>query len=126
MSHHQKEPKFATCGDVCQLWEESRAEPLRVMEWGVDSLQHVAFNPVEDFLLGKKMSSSSYINRAQLDTLFSYFPISASCASDRSIILYDIRDAGPVRKIVTKMRTNQISWNPLEAYTFSGANEDYK
>lgn len=52
ISHHQTEPKFATCGDVCQIWEESRVEPLRVMEWGVDSLQHVAFNPIETHLLG--------------------------------------------------------------------------
>ncbi|KAK7603243.1 hypothetical protein V9T40_003242 [Parthenolecanium corni] len=100
ISHHQKEPKFATCGDVCQIWEESRAEPLKVMEWGVDSLQHVAFNPIESHIL-------------------------ASCASDRSIILYDTREAGPIRKIVTKMRTNQLSWNPMEAFIFSGANEDY-
>ncbi|XKL62326.1 hypothetical protein PGB90_002159 [Kerria lacca] len=100
ISHHRKETKFATCGDACQLWEESRTEPLKIMEWGVDSLQHVAFNPVETYLL-------------------------VCCASDRSIILYDTREVGPIRKIINKMRTNQISWNPMEAYIFSGANEDY-
>lgn len=100
ISHQNKEPKFATCGDVCQIWEENRTEPLKIMEWGVDSLQHVAFNPIETFLL-------------------------ASCASDRSIILYDTREVGPMRKIITKLRTNQLSWNPMEAYTFSAANEDY-
>lgn len=52
ISHQNKEPKFATCGDVCQIWEENRTEPLKIMEWGVDSLQHVAFNPIETFLLG--------------------------------------------------------------------------
>lgn len=50
----------------------------------------------------------------------------ASCASDRSIILYDTREAGPIRKIVTKLRSNQLSWNPMEAFTFSAASEDYK
>ena len=50
----------------------------------------------------------------------------AACASDRNILLYDTREAGPIRKFVTKLRNNQLSWNPMEAYTFSAANEDYK
>lgn len=50
----------------------------------------------------------------------------ATCASDRSIILYDTREAGPIRKLVMSMRTNQLAWNPMEAFTFTCANEDYK
>jgi WD repeat and SOF domain-containing protein 1 len=100
ITHHIKDPLFATSGEICQIWEESRNEPVRTFEWGVDSLHDIAFNPVETNLL-------------------------ASCASDRSIILYDIRDSGPLRKVVMKLRTNKICWNPMEAYTFTGANEDY-
>lgn len=43
---------FATCGEVCQLWEESRNEPIRTLKWGVDSLHDVKFNQVQVNLLG--------------------------------------------------------------------------
>ncbi|GBP31639.1 DDB1- and CUL4-associated factor 13 [Eumeta japonica] len=100
ITHHKCKPIFATCGDQCQLWENSRNEPIKVFKWGVDSLQHVAFNQVEYNLL-------------------------ASCASDRSIILYDCRESGPIRKVVMELRSNALSWNPMEAFIFTVANEDY-
>lgn len=55
-----------------------------------------------------------------------YFFAIASCASDRSIILYDIREMKPMRKVIMKLKTNQLAWNPMEAYVFTAANEDYK
>nr|XP_023021235.1 DDB1- and CUL4-associated factor 13 [Leptinotarsa decemlineata] len=100
ISHHRKKPIFATAGEVCQLWEESRNEPIRKIEWGVDSLHDIEFNPVETSIL-------------------------ATCASDRSIILYDMRENHPLRKIVMKLRTNKLAWNPMEPYIFTSANEDY-
>ncbi|XP_066599725.1 DDB1- and CUL4-associated factor 13 isoform X2 [Prorops nasuta] len=100
ITHHRSEPLFATCGEVCQLWDESRNEPVKTFKWGVDSLHDVKYNPVQTNLL-------------------------ASAASDRSIILYDTRETGPLRKIVMKLRTNKLSWNPMEAVTFTCANEDY-
>ena len=101
ISHHRRESIFATCGEVCQLWEESRNEPIKTLQWGVDTLHHVQFNPVEVNLL-------------------------AACASDRSIILYDRREGKPLRKVVMTMRPNRIAWNPMEAFNFTVANEDYK
>lgn len=71
------------------------------MKWGVDSIHNVAFNQVETNLL-------------------------AACASDRSIILYDTREAKPLRKVVMTLRSNRLAWNPMEAFTFTLANEDYK
>ncbi|XP_063986211.1 DDB1- and CUL4-associated factor 13 [Diachasmimorpha longicaudata] len=100
ISHHRRKPEFVTCGEVCQLWEETRNEPIKTFKWGVDSLHHVAYNLVQSNLL-------------------------AACASDRSIILYDTRDTGPLRKVTLKLRTNKLAWNPMEAYTFTSANEDY-
>lgn len=50
----------------------------------------------------------------------------ASCASDRSIILYDTREVKPMRKVVMKLKSNQLAWNPMEAFNFTVANEDYK
>lgn len=48
----------------------------------------------------------------------------ASTASDRSIILYDMRGSAPLRKVVMEMRSNTVAWNPLEAFVFTAANED--
>ncbi|KAJ0175457.1 hypothetical protein K1T71_008616 [Dendrolimus kikuchii] len=100
VTHHRFKPIFATCGEHCQLWENTRNEPIKVFKWGVDSLHHVAFNQVEHNLL-------------------------ASCASDNSIILYDYRESGPLRKVVLSHRSNAVSWNPMEAFIFTAANEDY-
>lgn len=99
--HHKKRPIFATAGEVCQIWDETRNEPIRTIEWGVDSLHDIVFNPVETELF-------------------------SSCASDRSIILYDMREKDPLRKVVMNLRTNKLSWNPMEPFIFTCANEDYK
>ncbi|KAK5649528.1 hypothetical protein RI129_000557 [Pyrocoelia pectoralis] len=100
ISHHRSKPVFATCGEICQIWEESRSEPIHTYKWGVDSLHDISFNPIETNLL-------------------------ATCASNRSIILYDTRDSGPLRKVVMKLRPNRLVWNPMEAFIFTCANEDY-
>ncbi|KAH9642920.1 hypothetical protein HF086_011277 [Spodoptera exigua] len=84
VTHHRSKPIFATCGEHCQLWENTRNEPVKV----------------EQNLL-------------------------ASCASDRSVILYDCRESGPLRKVVMELRSNALSWNPMEAFIFTVANEDY-
>lgn len=49
ITHHRSKPLFATCGEHCQLWENTRNEPIKVFKWGVDSLQHVSFNQVGNF-----------------------------------------------------------------------------
>ncbi|KAK9505202.1 hypothetical protein O3M35_009305 [Rhynocoris fuscipes] len=100
ISYNYKTSQYATCGEVCQLWEESRNEPVRSFQWGADSAYHIAFNLVEQHLL-------------------------SICANDRSITFYDTREAGPVRKMVLAMRSNQVAWNPMEAFTYTVANEDY-
>jgi WD repeat and SOF domain-containing protein 1 len=101
ITHHRVDPIFATCGEVCQLWEETRNEPLKTLQWGADTLHHVQFNLVENNLL-------------------------AACTSARSIILYDRREGKPLRKVTMTMRPNFLAWNPMEAFSFTVANEDYK
>lgn len=101
ISYHRKDTIYATCGEVCQLWEETRNEPIKTFEWGSDNIQHVQFNLVENNLL-------------------------AACTSSRSVILYDRREGKPLRKILMSMRSNSLSWNPMEAFTFTVANEDYQ
>lgn len=101
ISHHRSEAIYVTCGEVCAIWDESRNDPLKTLKWGVDTLHSVAFNQVETSLL-------------------------SCCASDRSIILYDQREALPLRKIVLTMKSNKLAWNPMEAFNFTVANEDCK
>uniref|UniRef100_A0A3Q2T3Z3 DDB1- and CUL4-associated factor 13 n=1 Tax=Fundulus heteroclitus TaxID=8078 RepID=A0A3Q2T3Z3_FUNHE len=100
LDHHQKKGVFATCGQQVDIWDEQRSTPIRSFSWGVDSFSSVRFNPVETELLG-------------------------SCASDRSIVLYDMRESTPLKKVIMTMRTNTLCWNPMEAYFFTCANEDY-
>ncbi|KAL8607232.1 DDB1- and CUL4-associated factor 13 [Nucella lapillus] len=99
LDHHWKEDMFVTSGTKVDVWDESRSEPVRSFSWGVDSVSHVKFNPVETYLLG-------------------------GASHDRSILLYDMRESAPLRKVIMKMRTNALSWNPMEAFTLTSANED--
>ena len=91
---------YATSGERVDIWDETHLEPIKSYTWGIDSHYHVKFSPIEYSLL-------------------------ASCAADRSIILYDIRQSVPMRKVVLKMNSNAICWNPLEAMLFTVANEDH-
>ncbi|XP_060679329.1 DDB1- and CUL4-associated factor 13 isoform X2 [Hemiscyllium ocellatum] len=100
IDHHWKDGVFATCGQQVDIWDEQRTSPIRSFTWGVDSISSIKFNPIETYLL-------------------------ASCASDRNIALYDMRQATPLKKVVMDLRTNAICWNPMEAFIFTGANEDY-
>ncbi|XP_043208786.1 DDB1- and CUL4-associated factor 13-like [Amphibalanus amphitrite] len=100
ISHAVGRAEFATCGETCHIWDESRNEPVKTFSWGVDSLSCVRYNPVETHVLG-------------------------ACASDRSVILYDTREQQPIRRVTTQLRSNVIAWNPMEAFVFTAANEDY-
>jgi len=100
LSHASKSQQFATCGEATHLWTRGRSVPTRTFQWGVDSVHHVKFSPVEAHLLG-------------------------AAASDRSIILYDTRETGPLRRVVMNLKTNAIAWNPMEAMVFTVASEDY-
>ncbi|XP_055902173.1 DDB1- and CUL4-associated factor 13 [Eupeodes corollae] len=99
ISHSIKESVFATCGEACTIWDVNRNDPLKTLKWGTDNLHAIAFNPVETSLL-------------------------SACGSDRSIILYDKRESQPIRKLVLSMKSNKLSWNPMQAFNFTVANED--
>lgn len=100
ITHHKSEPIFATCGETCYLWEETRTIPLQTMSFQVDTLHDIKFNQLHPHLIG-------------------------ACGSDRSIILYDKREAKPVKKVIMTLRPNRLSWNPKQAHIFAVANEDY-
>ncbi|XP_059564292.1 DDB1- and CUL4-associated factor 13-like [Myotis daubentonii] len=41
------------------------------------------------------------------------------------VVLYVMKQATPLKKVILDMRTNTICWNPMEAFIFTAANEDY-
>lgn len=100
IDHHFKKPIYVTSGERIEVWDETHLEPIKTYSWGVDSHYSVKFNQIEQSIV-------------------------ASCAADRSIILYDIRQAVPLRKVVLEMSSNALCWNPLEAMIFTVANEDH-
>ncbi len=97
---HYSKPIFATATSHVNIWDEQRSTPSHTLGVSIDTLHRVRFNPVEHSIL-------------------------ASLSSDRSITLYDIRMSTPTRRLVLSMRSNDISWNPLEAFNFTVANDDH-
>ncbi|AAS50209.1 AAL157Cp [Eremothecium gossypii ATCC 10895] len=100
IDHHRRNPNFVTGGAQIQLWDVNRKKPLSNLSWGVDNVSFVRFNQNEEDIL-------------------------ASTGSDNSIVLYDLRTNSPTQKVVQRMRTNALCWNPMEPFNFAIANEDH-
>jgi WD repeat and SOF domain-containing protein 1 len=104
LSHHRTEPVFAASSSVIAVYDLSRpaATPTETLLWptSTDTINAVAFNQTETSVL-------------------------ASCATDRSIVLYDLRTSSPLTKVILTLASNAISWNPMEAFNFAVANEDH-
>jgi WD repeat and SOF domain-containing protein 1 len=96
---HRHDQMFATCGDQLDIWNMSRSEPVSTFTWGPDNISHVKFNPIQTNIL-------------------------ATCGSDRSIALYDIRQSSPLQKVILSLRSNAVAWNPMEAFHLTAASED--
>lgn len=106
LSHHRNTPTFvASTSTGVDVFDRGKSAliPIQHFQWptSVDTVNDVAFNPVETSIVG-------------------------SSASDRSIVLYDLRTASPIHRLTLKMNTNKISWNPMEAMNFAAANEDHR
>ncbi|PTU17092.1 hypothetical protein P175DRAFT_0536297 [Aspergillus ochraceoroseus IBT 24754] len=104
LTHHRNLPYFAASSSQISIYDLSRpsSTPSQTLHWptSVDTITAVAFNQTETSIL-------------------------ASTAIDRSIILYDLRTSSPLSKLVLKLASNAISWNPMEAFNFAVANEDH-
>ncbi|CAE8615955.1 unnamed protein product [Polarella glacialis] len=99
IDHHWNKPMFVTVGDTVDVWDYNRSAPLSSFEWGCERVITAKFNPAEPALI-------------------------ASTAVDRSIGLYDLRGNSAIRKVVLKMRSNGVCWNPMRPMNFTVANED--
>ncbi|KAJ2800083.1 Protein sof1 [Coemansia guatemalensis] len=100
VDHHRSRPLFATSSSLVEVWDVDRSEPIANLTWGADTVNTVRMNQTEVNVL-------------------------ASCGTDRSIILYDLRTNSPLAKLVMTLSTNAIAWNPMEAFVFATANEDH-
>uniref|UniRef100_A0A672S3U7 Ddb1 and cul4 associated factor 13 n=1 Tax=Sinocyclocheilus grahami TaxID=75366 RepID=A0A672S3U7_SINGR len=83
IDHHQREGTFVTCGQTVDIWDEQRSSPIRSFSWGVDRFSCIRYNPEETELL-------------------------ASCASDRSIVLYGTRESAPLRRVIMQLSSNTL------------------
>jgi len=101
ISHHRSLNSFAVSSGVISIYdmEKSNSEP-EVLRWqgSSDTITNVAFNQIETSIL-------------------------ASAATDRSIVLYDLRTSMPLAKTILNFASNRIAWNPMEAMNFAVANE---
>ncbi|KJZ75611.1 hypothetical protein HIM_05074 [Hirsutella minnesotensis 3608] len=95
-----RDRKLLTVISVYDL-ERHTAAP-EVLRWptATDTITHVAFNYVETTVL-------------------------ASCSTDRSVVIYDLRTSTPVTKTVLSFATNRIAWSPMEAFNMATASEDH-
>ncbi|GBL47993.1 Protein sof1 [Candidozyma auris] len=100
LDHHASEDMFVTGGANINLWDINRNNYTSNLTWGADNVNSVKFNRTETSVL-------------------------ASAGSDNSIVLYDIRTNTAVQKVVTDMRANALSWNPMEAFHFASAHDDH-
>jgi WD repeat and SOF domain-containing protein 1 len=105
VSHHRSNPSFAASSSSgIYVYDTTRpsSSAATKLSWpnSVDTITNVALNQIETSIL-------------------------ASCASDRSVVLYDLRTSSPLSKATLTLACNAISWNPMEAFNFAAASEDH-
>lgn len=104
ISHHRSLSNFAASSSVISIYDllRSSSTPLQTLNWpnSTDTINAISWNQVETSIL-------------------------ASCATDRSIILYDLRTSSPLSKVTLGLASNAIAWNPMEAFNFAVASEDH-
>ncbi|KAL9064474.1 MAG: hypothetical protein Q9161_008849 [Pseudevernia consocians] len=104
ISHHRSLPNFAASSSAISIYDLSRSSstPLQTLHWpnSTDTINALSWNQIETSVL-------------------------ASCATDRSIILYDLRTSSPLSKVTLGLASNAIAWNPMEAFNFVVGSEDH-
>lgn len=104
ITHHRTESAIAVSSSVISIYDLNRpsSAPTQTLRWptSTDTLTSVAFNQSETSVL-------------------------ASTALDRAIVLYDLRTASPLHKVILTLASNKVAWNPMEPFNFAVANEDH-
>jgi WD repeat and SOF domain-containing protein 1 len=97
LSMHRTQTSFAVASGVISIYDVDRPNSQPdVLQWpnSSDTITKVEWNQVETSIL-------------------------CSAATDRSIVLYDLRTSLPVAKTILNFASNAISWNPMEAFNFA-------
>lgn len=81
------------------MWSYERTKPIYQLEWNLDTILKVKYNPSDSNIL------------------------CATCI-DRSVILYDLRGETPVQKIILPNKSMCLSFNPIEPINFTVGNDD--
>ncbi|KAK3652178.1 Protein sof1 [Elasticomyces elasticus] len=105
LTRHRTDPTFAVSSSSgISLYDYSRSSTTatQTLAWptSIDTITALSLNQTETSIL-------------------------ASCATDRSLVLYDLRTASPLHRSVLTLASNAISWNPMEAFNLALANEDH-
>ena len=104
LTHHRTLPHFAASSSVITVYDLTRTSstPLQTLSWptSTDTITTLSLNQTETSIL-------------------------ASCATDRSLVLYDLRTSSPLFKTTLALASNALSWNPMEAFNLAVANEDH-
>ncbi|KAF1985460.1 WD40 repeat-like protein [Aulographum hederae CBS 113979] len=104
ISLHRSQPSFAAASSQISIYDISRPsqEPSQTLSWptSVDTINSVAFNQSETSLL-------------------------ATCGTDRSLVLYDLRTSSPLHRSIMTLSANALAWNPIEPFNLALASEDH-
>lgn len=104
ITRHRTHPTFAVASSVISLFDinQPSSVPTQTMQWptSIDTITALSLNQTETSIL-------------------------ASTASDRSLVLYDLRTSSPLHRSILTLSSNAISWNPMEAFNLAVANEDH-
>lgn len=91
--------EFATSGQVVQIWSYERSKPIYELEWNVDTILKIKYNPSEPNIL-------------------------CGTGIDRSVILYDLRGETPVQRVTMPNKSMCLCFNPIEPINFTVGNDD--
>ena len=104
ITRHRTEPVFAVSSSVISIYDINRpsSTPSQTLSWptSIDTITALALNQTETSIL-------------------------ASTATDRSLVLYDLRTASPLHRSILTLASNALSWNPMEAFNLAVGNEDH-
>lgn len=104
ITRHRTESTFAVSSSNISLYDLNRPSttPTQILSWptSIDTITALSLNQTETSIL-------------------------ASCATDRSLTLYDLRTSSPLHRSILTLSSNAIAWNPMEAFNLAVANEDH-
>ncbi|KAI1494284.1 U3 small nucleolar RNA associated protein [Biscogniauxia mediterranea] len=103
LSVHRSRNAFAASSDCISIYDlDNYTAAPEILRWPAsgETIRSISFNPSETSVL-------------------------ASCSTDRSIILYDLRTASPLAKTILNFACNKLAWNPMEPMNFAAASEDH-